>query len=260
MTDLHCHLMPAVDDGARDLDQTRHALAAMRQEGVVRIVATPHVRGMYTTSPDVLRERFDEIDAGWRLLERIARDEFPGLEVLRGAEVMLDAPVDLSDDRLRLAGGPLVLVEFPLMRIPPDSGALLARVRAAGWLPVLAHPERYRGLGSRFAVVGDWLAAGAYLQLNAGSFAGRYGPEARELAFRLLERGWGHYIATDYHARGRPGVKALREILRERRGEQVLRLCTEANPRRATRGETPLPVPPLPGAGGILSRLLRRLR
>ncbi|MBI1808979.1 MAG: hypothetical protein HYR75_03715, partial [Gemmatimonadetes bacterium] len=123
-TDFHSHLMPGVDDGARDESFSAAALERFRGEGVGRVVTTPHFMGSLTLVAEALATRLAELDAGWASLQRVAAGEGAAhggaLTVARGAEVMLDIPdPDLSDERLRLAGGPFVLVEFPGLQLPP---------------------------------------------------------------------------------------------------------------------------------------------
>jgi len=122
---------------------------------------------------------------------------------------------------------------------------------------VIAHPERYVGLGSALDLVAEWKAAGAALQVNYGSFLGRYGTEPRTQAFRLLRRGWIDYLATDFH--GRPHLKLYKreafEILEGLGAEDVLEVLTVTNPARILADEQPIPVDPLPDDRGFWARL-----
>lgn len=277
ITDLHSHLIPAVDDGARDASDARGAIRILASDGVTRIVTTPHVRASVLTDPAARSRRLTQLDMGWALLLR-ARGELPedAPVIERGIELMLDAPdPDLSDERLRLAGGPAVLVEFPFMRIPVYATEQLEWLAREGWTPVVAHVERYDNLELSLREVSRWREVGALLQLNAGSFLGRYGKAPRRRAWGLLGTGWVSLLASDYHARSAPPV--LREAWRriagggrvaEGRGrgggradrtgrvrtgpgaaegpvEAALRLLLEQNPRRIVEGKRPLPVPPL---------------
>lgn len=257
MIDFHSHLIPGVDDGAADVEQAAAALAAFREQGVHTAVATPHVNGSLTRTPDALAARLAEIDAGWAALEGVA--EGSGVRVLRGAEIMLDVPApDLSDPRLRLAGTPAVLVEFPFMNVPPNALQALFELRMAGWLPVLAHPERYANASPDLADAAEWRRMGAALQVNAGSLLGRYGKTASMLAWGLVEHGLAAYLGSDYHARGRCAVAECRAELERRGGEHHARLLLEENPRRMLEGEPPLPVPPLSQRRPFWKRILRR--
>jgi protein-tyrosine phosphatase len=256
VTDLHSHVIPGVDDGARDLSEARQALATLAAEGVRVVAATPHIDGSLTADPARLARRLAQIDAGWSELRRDG--ELP-LTMVRGAEVKLDIPeVDLSDPRLRLGGGHAVLVEFPYMSTPPRSGPVLAAIRQAGYVPVLAHPERYTGVDEQLAVVRSWLDAGAVLQVNTASILGRYGPAPRALALRLLARGWAACLASDFHSRGHPSIIETRTRLEEWGCGEQARVLLEVNPDRLLRNEPCIPVDPIVPTRN-LTRAIRRI-
>lgn len=257
-TDLHNHLIPDVDDGAGDVEQALKGVRALRAEGVRTICATPHFLGSATTDSRAREARLSALDEGWAVLHRAARSEVPDIALVRGVELMLDVPTpDASDERLRLGGTRFVLVEFPFLMVPPHAGQALADLRRRGWVPVLAHPERYTGASVDRA--GSWRDSGAYLQLNAGSLGGRYGKTAQDLATRLLERGLVDYIASDYHARGAPLLRQCAEQLDAWQAGESVQLLLDTNPARLLRGDFPLPVPAVRIPGGVLRRLRRAL-
>jgi protein-tyrosine phosphatase len=255
MIDFHNHLIPGVDDGAADAEQTLAGLQAFAEQGVNRVVCTPHVSGDLTRVPAMLAERLEELDQGWETARQVAA-EFGKIELLRGAEVMLDSPEpDFSDPRLRLAGTSFVLVEFPFMTVPPNGPRALFELRMRGWSPVLAHPERYGNAAASLEDAAEWRRVGASLQVNCGSLLGRYGPQAQTLAWGLLERGWVDFLSSDYHTRGRcPVLECRQELERRGAGEQAV-LLMETNPARMLAGEAPLPVPPLEGKRPLWRRL-----
>ena len=204
VVDLHSHLIPAVDDGARSLDEALEAVERMVAAGIGRIVTTPHVRASLTHDSGKLATWLGSVDESWRELVEAVGERFPDLELLRGHEVMLDVPdPDFSDVRLRLAGTSFVLVEWPRLQIPPRTRQVIERIASAGYHPILAHPERYSGMRRALDSAGAWRSAGAYLQVNHGSFVGRYGPEARAVASELLARGWVDILSSDFHARAK---------------------------------------------------------
>jgi protein-tyrosine phosphatase len=251
MLDFHNHLIPGVDDGAASLVQALDGLTAMREEGVWTLITTPHFLGSLTLHPAAFAARMAELDAGWSVLQGLAQARFADLRVERGVEVNLDAPdLDLSDPRLRLGGSSFALVEFAHFSIPPRSSEILFQLKTKGVNPILAHPERYSGVRRSMELVEEWRNVGCHLQVNAGSLLGRYGSAPREAAFQLLARGYADYLSSDYHARGTPGLKAMRKLLLDAGGEEHLRLLTIVNPGRILNDEPPLAVPPLvPGRG-----------
>jgi protein-tyrosine phosphatase len=246
MIDFHNHLIPGVDDGAASLDESRAALEAYRAQGATAVVATPHLRATLADTPAELDGYLAEVDAAWGRLRELGAAEFPGLRLERGFEVMLDTPSPrLSDPRLRLAGTAFVLVEFPFMSVPPNAETTLFGLKVSGWTPVIAHPERYANADAAGRAAAGWKHVGALLQVNAGSILGKYGPEARDRAWTLLEQGLADFVCSDYHARGTLHLAACREALAAAGGEEQARLLTEENPARLLAGEQPLPVAPL---------------
>jgi protein-tyrosine phosphatase len=260
IVDFHNHVIPGVDDGAQEEADTRLALAAMHADGVRIIIATPHVDASIALRQDRMDERMGELDGGWARLQAVL-PEFPELEVHRGAEVKLDTPEpELTDQRFRLGGGRFALFEFPYFTIPPRSASVLALVREQGWIPIVAHPERYPGLRSDLDLVKEWRAAGAYLQVNGPSLTGRYGDEPRAAAIALLENGWVDFLSSDYHARGRPHIAAYRQALLDNDGEEQTVLLMETNPERLLRDEAPLPVPPFAVRKSLWNRIAAPFR
>ncbi|MDE0082712.1 MAG: hypothetical protein OXT72_08705 [Gammaproteobacteria bacterium] len=247
--DVHSHLVPRVDDGARSLEAVRDGVGRMVERGVRTIVTTPHLNGSMTRSRGYLEDFLGRVDEAYGDARREVRDAFPGIRFLRGHEVSLDAAdPDLSDARIRLAGSDAVLVEWPYLRVP-SSGTLsiLRSLRSQGVRPLVAHPERYRGYRGRLELPGAWREEGAFLQVNYGSLAGRYGRRARAIAARLLSSGLVDCLATDFHCRPhlRLYIRAAHAAFRLRGAEEAWTLLTATNPERICRGEDPLPMPPL---------------
>ena len=261
MIDFHNHVIPGVDDGATDEAEAASALRAFLAHNTRQIIATPHVNGSLTLRREAIEERLAEIDAGWARLQAVAREHAPEMEIHRGAEIMLDTPEpDLSDDRLRLAGTHFALCEYPFMTVPPNSTGVLNRLLDAGVTPIIAHPERYVGVDTKCTLPLRWRAAGALLQVNAGSLTGRYGEQARYNAFALLENALADYICSDFHSRGRPSSSGAAKLITEAGGSEQLQLLTQVNPSRLLQGELPLPVSPVKLRMGVKDRLRRWMR
>ena len=245
--DFHSHLVPAVDDGSRTLEESLYSIGRMVEAGVDRVITTPHLWLSHTTGGRLAA--FLEVhDHRWTSLERAVRAQYPELDFRRGFEIRLDRPgVDLSDPRLRLGGTRFVLVEWPLHRIPSGALAILERIVRSGLLPVVAHPERYHGIGPGLGLVREWKRAGALLQGNYGSLAGQNGPVARAFILRMMQEGILDYLCSDFHGRREytfymvQGARALREL----GGDEQLAVLGKTNPARLFDGEAPRPVPPL---------------
>jgi protein-tyrosine phosphatase len=253
MIDFHNHLLPGIDDGAADLDESREGLEVLRAQGVRTVIATSHLDATLTMRPAALKEELQRIDEAWQQVDQLVARHFPDLTLRRGVELALDLPApDLTDPRLRLAGSSFVLVEFPRMTVPPNSARTLLELRARGWTPIVAHPERYHALSGPFALFEEWRRSGALLQVNCGSLLGRYGEPPRATAWRLLSLGWADYLASDYHARGRCPVAEARQSVESRGGAEQARLLLELNPGRILEDEQPEPVPGLQAEGASL--------
>lgn len=256
--DIHSHLVPGVDDGARDVSAVLDSVERFTRASVRRILTTPHIEGSLTHDAARLEERLRTVTDAWTLAQRAIQEGFPEVEFMRGHEVLLDVPeVDFTDPRIRLAGTRFVLVEWPRLQLPPGTVRVLARIREQGWRPVVAHPERYAGMGQAIGMAAQWREVGARLQVNFGSLVGRYGSAAQSTAHRLLRRGWVDYLASDFH--GHPRLKLhvdeASEALEALGADEALTYLYRTNPARLLADQDPLPVPLLPSERGLWARL-----
>lgn len=256
IADLHSHLVPGVDDGARTLEDTLDSVGRMVQQGIRRILTTPHLDGSLTLDRHRLEKRLAQVTAAFDVAAEAVARCHPGVEFRRGHEVMLDVPdVRFDDPRTRLGGSSFVLVEWPRLQLPPGTTRVLDRIVREGYHPVVAHPERYIGIDLPLAE--RWRAVGAYLQVNYGSLSGRYGAEARTVSYRLLRRGWADYFSSDFH--GRPDRKLYRheaaDRLRDLGAEEALVHLSMINPGRVFEDKLPLPVPSLPMERGLWAKV-----
>jgi len=246
--DLHSHLVPGVDDGARTPDDVLDGVRRMVDVGITRIVTTPHLDGALTNETELLEDRLGEVDAAFEEVESLVGAELPDIDFVRGHEVMMNVPdPDLSDPRLRLGGGPYVLIEWPRLQIPPRTEEVIETIVQAGYRPLIAHPERYFGMLEEMELARSWRRAGAILQVNNGSFVGRYGKDAQQVAVRLLCAGLVDCLSSDFHGRShlKLYVKEARVWFEERDGAEQFYLLTATNPGRILDGEDTLAVTPL---------------
>ena len=258
LADLHTHIIPCVDDGAPDLESSLETLQGLFDGGVTTVVGTPHLNASNPTG-----KRRTRADQEWPGLVESATERLPGLRLLRGYEIQLDTPaLDLSDPELRLSGSRFVLVEFLAFTVPTRSAEVLGRIAQNGYVPIVAHPERYWGYDRNFAVVPEWRAAGALLQLNAGSLLGEYGDSIRMIAHRFLREGWVDVIASDNHARPSRSlsIRAAWDYLVRRGLETEAALLLSTNPLRILKDQKPFEVGPAEFRGGLLTRLAKILK
>lgn len=261
IADIHNHLVPGVDDGARDEVEAAAALGKLVAGGVGLVLTTPHVDASILERAARFPRFHEAIERAWQGVVERARDQELAVELFLGREIKLDtARPEVDDPRLRLNAGRFVLVEFPRLRVPPGSEDVLHYMGGRGWIPVVAHVERYGyGEARDIRLLEQWRAAGAVLQVNAPSLVGRYGPAARELGWELLERGWVDLLASDYHARGETWLDEARSALDKRGAGEQARLLLDVNPRRVVADATLEAVPPLPPRAGRWKRLVAAL-
>jgi protein-tyrosine phosphatase len=197
--DLHSHVLPGLDDGAADLDESLEMCRAAARDGIEVLAATPHVRFDYPTSSDAMRSAVAELR---RAMGSILR-------LVPGGELDL-AELDRPAEELKafgLAGNAsYLLVETPYVGWPLDIADKLFLLRSAGITPVLAHPERNPEVQADPELLMPLVDLGSLVQLTAASLDGRLGPRTRSAARTLLDRRLAHLVASDAHA---PEIRAI---------------------------------------------------
>ncbi|WP_224360747.1 tyrosine-protein phosphatase [Hyalangium versicolor] len=231
--DLHCHLLPGVDDGAKTLEDSLEMARALVDLGFATVAPSPHARPEYA-APELVESRLME------LREALERERIP-LTLGRNAENVLDDVFlrSLGTPAARMLGtGPYVLVELPYTTPVPALLDVLFRIRTKGVRPVIAHPERCLEF-ERKGRAAEAVRSGALLQLDVGALTGRYGGTAKKLARAFLEDGLYALGATDLHAPvgARDWVGRALAELRSRAGEQAFERLMRGNPTRLLVGE-----------------------
>ncbi|HTX30778.1 MAG TPA: CpsB/CapC family capsule biosynthesis tyrosine phosphatase [Solirubrobacteraceae bacterium] len=231
--ELHFHLLPGIDDGPPSIEDSLRLAAAAIEDGTGAVVTTPHVNGQCVSDPSEIPDRTRELGERFRR-ERIA------LQVLPGGELAHGMVQRLSDRQLAaIAQGPegnrWVLLEAPFSGLDESYTAAADELRERGFAVVVAHPERARATSGSAAALQHELAAGSALQLNAWSFAGLNGEEARKAAFRLVH-GPRVVLASDAHSTDRgPAIRLGMDALR-RFGYREPHRLAGANPRALLEG------------------------
>ena len=213
--DIHCHLLPQIDDGARDWEESLAMARLAVAEGIRTVIVTPHQLGNYG------RNRGETIRARAAEFGRLLDEHSVPLQVLPGADVRIEPDlvrkirsgdvVTLADQRR------YVLLELPHeVYLPLER--LLGELASAGIAGILSHPERNQGILGQPRVLAGLLDRGCLMQITAGSLVGTFGPQSQELAERMVVQGHVHFVATDAH-----GAKARRPLMR-RAYERVAQL------------------------------------
>ncbi len=233
--DIHCHCLPGLDDGPESMTQSVALCAALADDGIGIIVATPHQLGRFEarTPAPAVRTAVDNLN------QRLAEEAIDVL-VLPGGEVRLDERIGelvAADKVVTLADRRRhILIELP-SDVFIDLGPLLPQLRAQGMEVVLAHPERNRELIRYLEVVEGWLDDGMSLQVTAASLVGSFGRRVQSTAWDMVRAGWATLVATDAHDTGLNGpcMTTAFELLAAALGMDAARqLCIE-NPLRIVR-------------------------
>jgi protein-tyrosine phosphatase len=207
--DLHCHLLPGLDDGPASLAESVEMARGAVDSGTSVMVATPHIDHHWGVAPA-------EVPRRAALLSEALRSDGIELEVLTGGEIALSRMADLTAeelDGLRLGSGPYLLIEAPLEQAAGDFDMLLARIRGRGEEILLAHPERSPLFQREPERLMRLVQEGVLCSVTAGSITGRFGASVRELTLELLRAELVHNVASDSHdpERRPPGLgEALR--------------------------------------------------
>ncbi len=227
MIDLHLHILPDVDDGPGTLDESRDMLRLATSFGFSTLVATPHLQSRI--SDDYL-ELVDEAYAQLR-----PHADASGIELKRGFEVRIDPGLPAwlrAGDPVALGSSHTVLVELPFSGWPTFTEHVLFEVQAAGFTPLLAHPERYTAAMEDPDLLLNLHERGVLFQVTTGSVSGLFGRGAKTLSELLLRRGAVDILASDAHSAGRRFVSVTEGLARatELVGEQRVRELTVLNP------------------------------
>lgn len=230
MIDLHAHLLPGVDDGARSLEEAVAMCRLAAAQGCDALVATPHQRSPSWSNTDraALTDRLVELQA--------ALGERPRLHLggeIRVDSTLLEALEHHPESGLNpLAGSHYLLLELDRDGLGPDPFDLLHEVRVLGWRPILAHPEFIGPLAEDLGLVAALVDTGALLQVTAMSVTGEFGKHAETITADLLDSGLVHFVASDSHGlRWRPpGLQRACDTISARWGESAARRLTRENP------------------------------
>ena len=207
MIDMHCHILPGIDDGADELLTSTCMLKMAEEHGTKIIVATPHlVEGGWGKSWKKINELCEE-------LNQKAKQENIEIKIYPGAEVAMSmSMLELFKEpgEYCLNNKQYMLVELPATHVPIYADEFFFRLQAKGIKPILAHPERNSELIKNPTKIQNWVDKGILMQVNAPSLTGRMGERVKKTAELLLNNGWVHIIGSDAH-----GLRARRPILTE---------------------------------------------
>lgn len=241
MVDIHCHILPGVDDGAKSWDMALEMCRLAQQDGTRHIVATPHANDSYAYNRQELLASLDELQrrVGDLLTFSLGCDFHLSY---KNVEDALAHP-----RRYTIGKGLYLLVEFSDYGIPPQISDSLFRLRLTGIIPVITHPERNPVLQRDLQRVLEWVHEGCLVQVTASALTGFWGDSARRSAHWLLEHRCVHVLASDAHdhTHRTPILSVARDRVGKRFGIEVARALVEENPHAIVAGQ-PIPFFPKP--------------
>jgi protein-tyrosine phosphatase len=234
MIDLHCHILPGLDDGAADDAEMLRMAEDLLREGVDTVVATPHYNGVYTPDAQVIDYQIEHC------AELLAHHGLP-LRVLPGCEMAMGADTLMlwQEGRLPgLGGGRTLLLELPPLFLVEGARRLIEQCATLGTGVIIAHPERNPTLMRDLKTVEMLRYAGAHLQITATSLDGWFGPGVQDGAETLLRRHMVEYVASDLHPQRKVGLKKAAKRIEKICGKKMANDILLENPRLLLATET----------------------
>jgi protein-tyrosine phosphatase len=229
LIDLHCHMLPGVDDGAGDLETALAMARLATADGITVTACTPHILpGVYDNGPETIG------DGIGRLACAFTQHDIP-LRLVPGADIHVsrDLVEGLRSGRLpTLNGSRYFLLEPPHHVAPPQFEDYVFSILTAGYVPVVTHPERFAWIDSHYSLLQRIAERGTWMQITAGSVLGEFGSRAQYWAERMLDEGLVHLMASDGHGaqRRRPVMRRARDRVARRLGEDEAQQLVAGRP------------------------------
>ena len=197
MIDLHSHVLYGIDDGARTIEESVSLLKKMKEIGIEVVVATPH----YMTGTSYTADNISKSYRLGQIKERL-KEENIQIDLYLGNEVFIDHtihPLVKEGKIATIRGTKYILVEFPRNSQMIHLESILFQLRSRGYVPIIAHPERYLFLQEDYRLLNQFLSMGCLFQGNLENSIGRYGKEAQKLFWYMLKNDKYQFLATDVH-------------------------------------------------------------
>ena len=194
--DIHSHLLPGIDDGAKDMDTSIALLLKMASYGIKNFITTPHVLGsVYPNSSEVIKQKLAAVK------KELEKREIKGISIQAAAEYMLDGEFSalLDQKDILVLKDNYILVEMSYFSAPINLYELLFKIQLKGYKPVLAHPERYNFYHTDFKNYYKLKQAGCLFQLNLLSLTDQYGKGVQKTSEKLLKENLYDFVGTDTH-------------------------------------------------------------
>ena len=224
--DIHCHILPEVDDGPKSWETAESMCRMAAQDGIEHMVATPHANDRYFYDREYLSGLLQNLQQriGERPKLSLGCDFHLSLENMQSALV--------TPEKYRIGSSRYLLVEFSNFSIPVQIDEWLGQMIERGTRPILTHPERNPILQQTAERVLQWVELGCTVQITASALTGSWGAKARETAHWLLKEKAAHFMATDAHdtVRRPPVLSEARKIIAKQFGEELANSLVVGNP------------------------------
>jgi protein-tyrosine phosphatase len=215
-TDMHSHLIPGIDDGSKDLEDSINLIKRMMDLGYRKFITTPHIMSdFFKNNPEIILGGLEEVRAE---LKRQNID----VKIEAAAEYYLDFEFEskIENDKLLTFGNNYLLFEVSYMNEPENVLSTVFKLQLAGYKPVLAHPERYPFWHRKFEYYQDLSERGVLLQMNINSLSGHYGPGCKRIAQQMIDNNLISFIGTDCHHMGH--TELLQKTLKDKHLSKLL--------------------------------------
>ena len=223
MTDLHTHILPGIDDGSKNVQTSLALLRSEYAQGVERIALTPHFNFENYTIKEFLQSRNAAARQLWLPFRNAELPQYMKL----GAEIFYSAQLaEVDPQPLCLTGTNLLLIEFPSAYHPRGAEDVLYQLTRRGFVPLIAHVERYAFVRENPNILCDFIEAGAYTQINASSLV--IHKKQQKMLLHMIQRGLIHVLATDTHSLEKrpPKYRAAMELIEKKCGKDIARTLT----------------------------------
>jgi protein-tyrosine phosphatase len=240
MVDIHCHILPGIDDGSKSWEMTAQMCGMAAKDGITHIVATPHSNDTYVYN----RERFTEMlgqlhDAGeGKLTFSLGCDFHFSYDNIQDALA--------NPRRYTIGETQYLLIEFSDYGIPPSVKQDVFAICSSGMIPIITHPERNQPLLKNQDMVLKLIEAGCLVQVTANAITGAWGSRSKKMAEWLLKREAVHVVASDAHdpVNRRPIMSEARDVVAHLAGKEIAEALVTLNPEAIVEGKS-LPYQPL---------------
>ncbi|MCF6279636.1 MAG: histidinol phosphatase [Flavobacteriaceae bacterium] len=194
--DIHSHLLPEIDDGSKNIEESIRLIKNFRSFGIKNITTTPHILGSFwPNTPEIINEKLDLVR------KELIHQNITDIQLNAAAEYMLDEKFMrlLYDKNLLTLKDNYILIELSYINPPENIFNIIFDIQANGYKPILAHPERYLFYHYKFEKYKKLKDAGCYFQLNLLSLVGYYGSEVNKTAIQLLKNNLIDFLGSDVH-------------------------------------------------------------